>query len=53
VDLAEWLIRVIEEHRDEINASQIAEGQSGRIELQVNPKVRRIDVSVLLRDKAA
>lgn len=52
-DLAAQLIRAIESNRDVINASRIAQGEPGRIEIQVNPSVCRIELQVLVRDKSA
>lgn len=52
-DLAALLAQAIIANRDEINASRIAQGESGRIEISVNLALRRIDVHVMVRDKAA
>lgn len=50
MDLAAALIQAIEEHRSEINESRIARGEKGRIEINVNPSVKRIVVNVMVCD---
>jgi hypothetical protein len=50
-DLAALLAAAVIANRDEINASRIAHGLAGRIELQVNLAIRRIDIQILVRDR--
>lgn len=50
-DLAELLIRVIDQQREQINASRVAHGEPGRIEIHVNPGLCRVDLQVVVRDR--
>lgn len=50
MDLVALITQAVEEHRGYLNASQIAQGTPGRVEIHVNPKVGRIDVHVLIRE---
>jgi hypothetical protein len=48
VDLATALIRAIEEQREQLNSSRIARGEPGRVEIHVNPVVKRVYLEVLV-----
>lgn len=51
-DLADVLIRLIEEQRQLLNESRIGKGESGRIEIHVNPAVKRATLEVFVREAA-
>lgn len=53
VDLAALLAQTILDRRQEINASRLAQGEPGRVELQVNLTVCRVDLQLLVREQAA
>lgn len=46
--LTDCLLQAIERERQRINASRIAQGKAGRIEINVNLAVNRVVVQVLL-----
>ena len=45
-DLAELLSQTVAHNRDLINASSLASGDSGLVELRVNLKVGTVDIAV-------
>lgn len=47
-DLAALLAAAVIANRDEINASRIAHGESGRVEIHVNPIVSSVFLKVVL-----
>ena len=51
MDLAAALIQAIEANREQLNSSRVAQGESGRVEIQINPAMHRIVVQVLIPDK--
>jgi hypothetical protein len=47
VDLAQLLIEAILAARDQVNASHVARGVPGRIEIHVNPAMQSVVVHVV------
>jgi hypothetical protein len=52
-DLTDTLIAVVVAHRDVINASRIALGESGRVEIHVNPSMASVSLVVLVEARRA
>lgn len=52
-DLAEILIAAVIANRDDINASCLAHGTAGRVEINVNLPMHRVDLQVFVRDARA
>lgn len=50
-DLASLLTAAILEQREQINASRLARGEAGRVELLVNLQVRRVGIQVVIEDR--
>jgi hypothetical protein len=48
IDLAELITRAVEQNRAQLNASRIAHGEPGRVEIQVNPAVNRVTVKIVV-----
>lgn len=52
-DLAELVAAAVIANRDEINASRIAQGEAGRIEIHVNLRVRSVRLAVIVEGLAS
>jgi hypothetical protein len=50
-DLVDRLVAALEQRRDEINASRVAQGEAGRVEISVNLALRSIGIAIVIEDR--